>query len=175
MKNQHSIYILRCGLFIKIGIAKNLIHRLTSIRTSNPYDVELVKSFDTSERNVSRKIEMAVHKKLTDLGHHHRLEWFHLSAIDKAIELCRELSDIDAMQSCEKISINVEKNSAKQFSSMMNLEEIRDALKDRMPSRVAEATGLHYNTIRAIRDNLGANPKHSVLQKLNNYLEMKNG
>lgn len=118
---------------------------------------------------------MVVHKKLTDLGYHHRLEWFHLPAIDKAIELCKELSDMDAMQSCEKISINIEKNSTKYSLSMMSLEEIRDALKDRMPARVAEATGLHYNTIRAIRDNLGANPKYSVLEKLNNYLEMKNG
>lgn len=58
---------------------------------------------------------------------------------------------------------------------MMTLEEIRAELKDRMPRRVAQATGLHYNTIRAIRDNLSANPTYNVLQKLSDYLEKKNG
>ena len=56
---------------------------------------------------------------------------------------------------------------------MMSLKEIREALKDRIPKRVAEATGLHYNTIRAIRDDLGANPTHNVLQKLSDYLESR--
>ena len=56
---------------------------------------------------------------------------------------------------------------------MMTLEEIRYALKDRMPIRVAEATGIHYNTIRAIRDDLGANPTYNVMKKLSDYLENK--
>lgn len=54
---------------------------------------------------------------------------------------------------------------------MLTLEEIREALKDRMPRKVAEVTGLHYNTIRQIRDDLGANPTHNVMKKLSDYLE----
>jgi hypothetical protein len=54
---------------------------------------------------------------------------------------------------------------------MMTLEEIRKALGDRMPTRVAEATGLHYNTIRQVRDNPNANPTHKVLLALSNYLQ----
>jgi hypothetical protein len=175
MQNKHSIYILKCGSFIKIGIAKNLTHRLTSIRTSNPYDVELVKSFFTAERNVSRKIEMTVHKKLTDLGHHHRLEWFNLSAIDKAIELCTELSEVNSKQSCDKNSVVVENNSTQISAKTMSISEIRHQLWDRVPSMVSRATGIHYNTIRAIRDGSGLNPTHSTLQRLSDYIGKNHG
>jgi hypothetical protein len=116
---------------------------------------------------------MVVHKKLTDLGYHHRLEWFHLPAIDKAIELCKELSETDAIQSCEKISINVEKNSTKSSERIMSIREISDELWDKIPSKVSKATGIHYNTIRAIRDGSGLNPTHSTLQKLSDYLESR--
>lgn len=54
---------------------------------------------------------------------------------------------------------------------MMTLEQIRQALSDRMPGKVAEATGLHYNTIREVRDNPQANPTYKVLLALSDYLE----
>ena len=53
---------------------------------------------------------------------------------------------------------------------MMTLEQIRKALSDRMPAKVAEATGLHYNTIRDVRDNPRANPTYKVLKALSDYL-----
>lgn len=53
----------------------------------------------------------------------------------------------------------------------MTLEQIRKALSDRMPIKVADATGLHYNTIREVRDNPDANPTYKVLVALSNYLE----
>jgi hypothetical protein len=56
---------------------------------------------------------------------------------------------------------------------MMTLEQIRDALSDRMPIKVAEATGVHYNTIRQVRDNPNANPTHKVMLALSNYLESR--
>ena len=56
---------------------------------------------------------------------------------------------------------------------MMTLEQIRDALSDRMPIKVAEATGVHYNTIRQVRDNPNANPTHKVLLALSNYVESR--
>ena len=57
--------------------------------------------------------------------------------------------------------------------TMMTLEQIRQALSDRMPIKVAEATGLHYNTIRQVRDNPDANPTHKVLQALSDYFESR--
>ena len=54
---------------------------------------------------------------------------------------------------------------------MMTIEAIRLALRDRRISMVAEATGLHYNTIRSVRDNEDANPSYKVLKALSAYLE----
>jgi len=45
------------------------------------------------------------------------------------------------------------------------------ALADRMPSRVAEKTGLHPNTISAIRDGKNSNPTLATLQALQTYLK----
>lgn len=53
---------------------------------------------------------------------------------------------------------------------LMTLDQIRDALQDRMPSKVADATGLHYNTIRDVRDNPQANPSYETVRKLSDYL-----
>jgi len=58
---------------------------------------------------------------------------------------------------------------------MMKLEEIRELLKDRRVSMIAEATGIHFNTIREIRDNKNANPTYKVMTKLTDYLESNNG
>jgi len=54
---------------------------------------------------------------------------------------------------------------------MHELEWIRMALADRMPSRVSEKTGLHRNTIAAIRDGKETNPTIETLQKLTAYLK----
>lgn len=54
---------------------------------------------------------------------------------------------------------------------MMTLKEIRDALQDRIPGKVADACGVHYNTVRRIRDDPNANPTHAVVVALSEYLE----
>ena len=53
---------------------------------------------------------------------------------------------------------------------MLTLEQIRESLRDRMPAKDAEATGLHYNTNREVRDNPDANPTYKVLKALSDYL-----
>lgn len=54
---------------------------------------------------------------------------------------------------------------------MQELEWIRMGLADRMPSRVSEKTGLHRNTIAAIRDGKLTNPTIATLQSLAAYLK----
>lgn len=58
---------------------------------------------------------------------------------------------------------------------MMKLEDIRGLLKDRRVSIVAKETGIHFNTIREVRDNQDANPTYRVMTKLTEYLEGNNG
>lgn len=53
---------------------------------------------------------------------------------------------------------------------MLTLEQIKEALRDRRPGMVAKATGLHFNTVRDVRDNPNANPTYKVLKALSDYL-----
>ena len=57
------------------------------------------------------------------------------------------------------------------FCNMMTLNDIRLALIDRRIGLVAQATGLHVNTIRDVRDGENANPSYRVLVALSDYLE----
>lgn len=54
---------------------------------------------------------------------------------------------------------------------MLTLEQIRQQLQDRRLGMIVKATGVHYNTLRDIRDNVDANPTYKILEALNNYLE----
>ena len=54
---------------------------------------------------------------------------------------------------------------------MMTLEQIKRALRDRRLGMVADATGLHVNTIREVRDSENANPTYKVLKALSDYLQ----
>ena len=56
---------------------------------------------------------------------------------------------------------------------MLLLDQIRQGLLDRRPAMVAEATGLHVNTVRNVRDGENKNPTYEVLLKLSDYLEGK--
>ena len=56
---------------------------------------------------------------------------------------------------------------------MLTLEEIREKLSDRRLGLVADATGLHLNTVRQVRDNAEANPTYKVIRALSDYLEDK--
>jgi transcriptional regulator with XRE-family HTH domain len=55
---------------------------------------------------------------------------------------------------------------------MLTLEEIRQRLFDRRLNVVAEATGLHYNTVRNIAIGHNTNPTYGVLKALSDYLEV---
>ena len=54
---------------------------------------------------------------------------------------------------------------------LMSLKDLQDKLKDRRAAMVAEATGLHWNTVAAIRDGKNANPTLKVMEALSKYFE----
>jgi len=53
----------------------------------------------------------------------------------------------------------------------MTLQKIRDKLADRRLSVISAATGLHYNTLRSVRDNPSSNPTWRVITLLAEYFE----
>ena len=54
---------------------------------------------------------------------------------------------------------------------MMTPGQIHDALQDRRIERIAQSTGIHYNTIRKLRDDPSANPTWRVIKLISDYLE----
>lgn len=58
---------------------------------------------------------------------------------------------------------------------MLELEEIRQRLRQESIAEVAEATGLHYNTPRFIRDGRLDNPTLKTMKALSAYFERKGG
>lgn len=53
---------------------------------------------------------------------------------------------------------------------MLSLNQIREALTDRRLAVVAEATGLHVNTLLKLRMP-NSNPTHRVMKLVSDYLE----
>jgi len=53
---------------------------------------------------------------------------------------------------------------------MLNLEEIRERLRDRRTGEVAMALGLHRNTVTRIRKGRDDNPNYKVVKALSDYL-----
>jgi hypothetical protein len=56
---------------------------------------------------------------------------------------------------------------------MLSLEEVKNRLQDRNILIVSQNTGLHYNTVRAIKTGANDNPTYQVMTKLSDYLENK--
>ena len=52
---------------------------------------------------------------------------------------------------------------------MMSLDQIREALRDRRLDIVSRETGLHRNTLSAIRSGKNENPKYIVIKALSDY------
>lgn len=53
----------------------------------------------------------------------------------------------------------------------MDAQKIRERLADRIPRKVADATGLHYITVLRFLKGEGPEPRKSTLTALQNYLE----
>ena len=53
---------------------------------------------------------------------------------------------------------------------MLNIDEIRQALKDRVITAVSTQTGIDRNTISAIKNGQAINPSHRTIKALSDYL-----
>lgn len=53
---------------------------------------------------------------------------------------------------------------------MLSITRIRAELQDLHIAKVARATGLHYNTLRDMRDNPDTNPKLRTMETISAYL-----
>ena len=70
-KNSDTLYVLKAGEFIKIGITTGLSKRVRSIQIANPYEVEVVYSLRTP---AAKTYEQYLHEVFSD--NNVRGEWF---------------------------------------------------------------------------------------------------
>jgi hypothetical protein len=68
-----NIYFLHCGDFVKIGRGANPEQRKREMQVGNPFEIEIMGSFEASEAE-----ERRLHDAFKQF--HHRAEWFFLSA-----------------------------------------------------------------------------------------------
>jgi len=67
-------------------------------------------------------------------------------------------------------NLNMSKVTSIRDAITEQIARVSDALKDRVHSKVAEATGLHVNTVRNIAKNSGQRFSLSTIEKLEKYL-----
>lgn len=56
-------------------------------------------------------------------------------------------------------------------NNVLSVADIRKALEDRRLALVSSETGLHYNTLKEIRDGRSTDPRYSTMLTLTKYLE----
>ena len=83
------VYIMRGGEnYYKVGVAVNVNSRLSSIKTSNPFKVELVASRFLEN---AETVESSIHKRLVEFRAEAQNEWFVLTA-SQVLELTIHLA-----------------------------------------------------------------------------------
>jgi hypothetical protein len=77
------LYVIACGDFVKVGHTNNIHSRVSCMRSSCPFPVQLVFKERKSDWIDARESERALHDKL--YSEIHRNEWFRYSAKTKRI------------------------------------------------------------------------------------------
>ena len=90
VKTSTSIYLMKGGNFYKIGIAANAKKRLSGIRVSCPFPVEIVKVWQSRD---AASVEEIMHSRFVE--HHANGEWFQLPA--EAINFLLRIENIDSV------------------------------------------------------------------------------
>jgi len=70
-----SVYFIRAGDMLKIGVAKNTARRISALQQGAPVKLELVLEVQYESCSQARERERAIHADLRD--HHARGEWFY--------------------------------------------------------------------------------------------------
>jgi hypothetical protein len=74
------VYAIRCGEWIKVGVAANIEQRLGGMRVNCPYPLELVGSRRFDKASTALRVERALHLELAEQLHFG--EWFRPRPID---------------------------------------------------------------------------------------------
>lgn len=112
---------------IKIGIARDVLDRLSTIQTGFPRPLRLFSVFYTSRKS-AEQLERECHAKLTEFGFHLNGEWFDADP-DDSIQLVKKCAD----------SIGIVGLTPKEYSSLLGGDSgpMHDIVVARVINRIA--------------------------------------
>lgn len=87
--DEGYVYLVRCGGFHKIGLAKDADKRLSGLKTSSPFEMELLKKWRCKRPDT---IEVRLHERFKSFRK--RGEWFQLS--EDVVQALLKLEDLNA-------------------------------------------------------------------------------
>jgi hypothetical protein len=87
--DEGYVYLVRCGGFHKIGLAKDADKRLSGLKTSSPFEMELLKKWRCKRPDT---IEAHLHERFKSFRT--RGEWFQLS--EQVVQSLLKLEDLNA-------------------------------------------------------------------------------
>lgn len=85
--DEGYIYLVRCGDFHKIGLAKNTNKRLSGLKTSSPFEMKMLKAWRCKRPDL---IERVMHKRFAK--YRVRGEWFQLT--EDVVQLLLKVEDL---------------------------------------------------------------------------------
>lgn len=93
MKDKPTyLYVIRCGEFVKVGIAECTYDRLSGLRVACPYPIELIGRRQYPTKTSARAAERLCHQELA--GQAHMGEWFKTAPLDPlAVIIARYAAD----------------------------------------------------------------------------------
>jgi hypothetical protein len=119
------VYAVRCGEWIKIGVARDIANRMGGMRVNCPYPLTLVGSRQLPSAQDALRIESAVHRELA--GQRHFGEWFR----DQPIDPVAILAALYAREGLEPVSTAIDPR--KPFSVFPEIEFAKATYEDIYP------------------------------------------
>jgi hypothetical protein len=80
------VYAIKCGDYVKVGLAENTDTRLAALRLTCPYPMELLCRRQFPDKDTAWKREKALHRQLA--GQRLWGEWFALAPLDPVQAIC---------------------------------------------------------------------------------------
>ena len=121
-----GVYLLKDGEYYKIGHTTNFAIRISSIRTSNPREVEVITFIETVNRAQAERLETALHKFFA--LKRVRCEWFELCSDD--IQFFKDFQMATGQKPLESLDI-VAFSQAKKELAIKSIIQASKSLKRR--------------------------------------------
>jgi hypothetical protein len=119
------VYAIRCGDYVKVGVAKNPMRRLSDLQTAVPYRLELIGLMVGGF-----EVEKRLHRLMAES--HHRGEWFELNSSTRYVIDANMATSTPAV---EQMYVRIEKAHVRPGLHRKRSQEPRGHILSRKNSR----------------------------------------